>query len=146
MDEPRFHLRVAEDFLIQARKALNAGITSLSALSLVLAVENAVLSFISCFEPPLTTEDIVVELKFLIEEHLSIFKDFKNYIEEFVETSQFIIYTYRDLLIHGDPTTNRVPSEVLSLEELLDLVDRAERIADIAEKLVNMCRNIRRSE
>ncbi|MEM0065450.1 MAG: hypothetical protein QXH88_00775 [Sulfolobales archaeon] len=140
MSESRFYLRVAEDFLTQARKALNLGITSLSALSLVLAVKNSALSIISCFKPPLVMEDVVIELKFLNEEHLSAFENLRQRLEEFTEISQYIIYTYLNVLMHGDFATGKTPSEVLSLEELSDLVEISEKAVRIAEWLIEVLR------
>lgn len=141
MGEPQFYIKVARDFIVQARKAIGAGVKSLGALGLVLAVENSVLSLISCFRPPIFASDAIVELRFLVEEHPDALGGLRTYLEEFVELSQHVIYTYHDLLIRGDLATNRTPSEILSPEDLQSLAENAERAVRIAERLSTACRD-----
>ncbi|MEM4774958.1 MAG: hypothetical protein QW780_00790 [Sulfolobales archaeon] len=107
---------------------------------MVLAVKNSALSIISCFKPPLFMEDVVIELKFLNEELLSASEDLEQTLEEFIEISRYAIYTYLDVLMHGDFATGKTPSEVLSLEELYDLMEVSEKAVRMAEKLIEVLR------
>ncbi|MEM1623073.1 MAG: hypothetical protein QXU65_02140 [Sulfolobales archaeon] len=85
-------------------------------------------------------EDVVIELKFLNEELLSASEDLEQTLEEFIEISRYAIYTYLDVLMHGDFATGKTPSEVLSLEELYDLMEVSEKAVRMAEKLIEVLR------
>lgn len=142
MGEAQFYIKVAQDFIAQARRAVGAGADLLGAIGLVLAVENSVLSLISCFRPPTFALDAIVELKFLVEERSGALGGPRTHLEEFIELSQHVIYTYRDLLMRGDPATGRTPSEILSPEDLGRLSESAERAVRLAERLSAACRDI----
>ncbi|MEM2006750.1 MAG: hypothetical protein QW154_03880 [Sulfolobales archaeon] len=48
--------------------------------------------------------------------------------EEFIEISQYVIYTYLSILAYGDFTTGKAPSEILSSEEISDLMKNSEKL------------------
>ncbi|MCS7099952.1 MAG: hypothetical protein RMH84_02980 [Sulfolobales archaeon] len=137
--EPQFYLRVARDFLNQAERALTSEIFSLAALGLVLAVENSILSVISCFKSPSTIGDPVLELKFVVGERSEVFEDAISSLDKLIEVSQYVTYTYRDMLMRGNYADGKTPSEILSLEELRELRASVEKAIDIASSLVEKC-------
>lgn len=142
VSEPQFYLRVAKDFLKQAEKALTSEIFSLAALGLVLAVENSILSVTSCFKSPSTIVDPVMELKFVVEERSEVFEDAASSLNKLIEISQYVTYTYKDMLMRGNYVDGRAPSEILSLEELRELKASVEKAIDIASSLVEKCRTL----
>lgn len=140
VSEPQFYLRVARDFLNQAGRALASETLSLAALGLVLAVENSILSVISCFKSPSTIGDPVLELKFVVEERSEVLEDATSSLNKLIEVSQYVIYTYRDVLMRGNYVDGKTPSEILSLEELRELRASVEKAVDMASSLVEKCR------
>ncbi|MCX8184504.1 MAG: hypothetical protein RMI56_06490 [Sulfolobales archaeon] len=139
MSESHFYIKVARDFLDQAESVLTSKTLSLAALSLVLAVENSILSVISCFKLPSAVGDPVMELKFIAEEHSAVFGNLAASLDKFIEISQYVEYTYRDILMHGDYANNRVPSEILSIEEFYELKTDVEKTIEIASALIDRC-------
>lgn len=136
MSESRFRLNVAKELLEDALKAANAGAQTLAALGLVLVVENAVFSVISCLRPPSIIVDPVVELMSVIEDLGDKLAEEVSLLVELIEISQYIVYTYRNLLIYGDPTSGKLPSELLQMEDLSDLKSKARRAIEISEAIV----------
>lgn len=136
LSEPEFRLRVAREFLEVALRMSDRGVLALAALGLVLAVENAVLSVISCFKPPSKVGDLVMELRSVVEDLGGELAGEAPLLGELVEVAQYVMYTYRDLLTYGDPASGRTPSELLQPVDFEDLASKAARIVEVSEALI----------
>lgn len=136
MREPEFYLLVAKDLLNSARRALGAGVLPLAALGLVFSLENCLLSLISYFKPPTEVTDPVMELNLLSEQLSERLKSSGLSLEELVEFSQHVLGTYKELLTRGSREGWKLPSEVVTEEEVSELLKSVERVANAVEVLV----------
>ncbi len=139
MSSPRFHLQVAKDFLESSRRAIKAELLSLAAVGLILAAENSVYSVISCFKPPSKIEDPIVELKLLVDEGGEDVSYVSTLLKDFIEISQYVLYTYRELVMRGDVIEERTPSQVVTKDEVLEVLNKVEEVVEVAEKILEKC-------
>lgn len=139
MSNPRFYLRVAKDLLEAARKAIEVDLHLLAAISLVLSTENSVYSVISCFKPPSKIEDPIIELNLLIEEYRESMTHVNALLKDFIEISQYVIYTYKELVMRGDIVEEIVPSQAVTRDEVLEILSKVEKVVRVAEEILERC-------
>ncbi len=136
MGESLVRLKVADEMLGESSRALSAGLLVLASVGSVVAVENSIDAVVSCFRTPSAIRDRVLDLRSVLEEFADRVKHLEDYLSRLVELSQYILYTYGDLVRYGDSVAGRTPSELLRFEEVEELIRVAKEVAGIARHVV----------
>jgi len=136
MGESAVRLRVASELLEEASKALSTGLPVLASIGSVVAVENSVDAVVSCFRAPSAIRDRVLDLRSVLEEFSDRVRHLEEYLGRLVELSQYVLYTYGDLVRYGDPAAGRTPSDLLRSEEVEELIRIAREVAVVARRVV----------
>ncbi|MCC6014333.1 MAG: hypothetical protein LM564_01345 [Desulfurococcaceae archaeon] len=136
MGESAVRLRVAGELLEESSRALSLGLPVLASIGSVLAVENSIDAVVSCFRTPSSIRDRVLDLTSVLGEFPDRVKHLEDRLSRLVELSQYVLYTYGELVRYGDPAAGRTPSELLGLEEVEELVRVAGEVVGIARYVV----------
>ncbi|MCC6047586.1 MAG: hypothetical protein LM571_05345 [Desulfurococcaceae archaeon] len=136
MGESAVRLRVADELLEESSRAISLGLPVLASIGSVLAVENSVDAVVSCFRTPSSIRDRVLDLRSVLEEFPDRVKHLEDRLGRLVELSQYVLYTYSELVRYGDPVAGRTPSELLGLEDVEELVRIAREVVGIARYVV----------